>query len=148
MLCVVDAHALSALGAHTGQSGGPGSPVLVAVVDGPDQAARALAEGADLIDASACTPEALAAILTRLPATALWTGVPANPVDADPRSPEPASPGGGAPLATVAARAAIGTWLGAAAIRTRHARAARRAIDMTASVRGTRPPALTVRGLA
>jgi dihydropteroate synthase len=65
-----------------------------------------------------------------------------------------AVPGGGAgtaadtPVAAVIAVAAISTWLGAAAVRTRHVREVRRAIDMTASIAGTRPPALTTRGLA
>jgi dihydropteroate synthase len=40
---------------------------------------------------------------------------------------------------TAAAVAAVACWLGAAAVRTRHVTAARRAIDMTASIRGTRP---------
>jgi hypothetical protein len=38
-----------------------------------------------------------------------------------------------------AATGAIACWLGAAAVRTRHVTAVRRAIDMTASIRGTRP---------
>jgi hypothetical protein len=38
-----------------------------------------------------------------------------------------------------AAAGAIACWLGAAAVRTRHVTAVRRAIDMTASIRGTRP---------
>jgi dihydropteroate synthase len=50
--------------------------------------------------------------------------------------------------ATAVAVAAISTWLGAPVIRTRHTRAVRRAIDMTASIAGTRVPARTIRGLA
>lgn len=38
-----------------------------------------------------------------------------------------------------AATGAIACWLGATAVRTRHVTAVRRAIDMTASIRGTRP---------
>jgi hypothetical protein len=38
-----------------------------------------------------------------------------------------------------AAVAAIATWLGAAAVRSSHVTAARRAVDMTGSIRGTRP---------
>lgn len=38
-----------------------------------------------------------------------------------------------------AAVGAIACWLGAAAVRTSHVAAIRRAIDMTASIRGTRP---------
>jgi dihydropteroate synthase len=44
--------------------------------------------------------------------------------------------------------AAVSSWLGATVVRTRHAAAARRALDMTASIRGLRPPARAVRGLA
>jgi hypothetical protein len=38
-----------------------------------------------------------------------------------------------------AAAGAMACWLGAAAVKTRHVTAVRRAIDMTASIRGTRP---------
>jgi hypothetical protein len=38
-----------------------------------------------------------------------------------------------------AAVAAIATWLGAVAVRTSHVTAARRAVDMTETIRGTRP---------
>lgn len=48
----------------------------------------------------------------------------------------------------VLAIAAVSSWLGATVVRTRHAAAARRALDMTASIRGLRPPARAVRGLA
>ena len=48
----------------------------------------------------------------------------------------------------VLAIAAVSSWLDAAAVRTRHARSARRALDMTASIRGLRPPSRAVRGLA
>jgi hypothetical protein len=46
---------------------------------------------------------------------------------------------GAADPQAAAATAAIACWLGAAAVRTEHVTAARRAIDMTASIRGTRP---------
>jgi dihydropteroate synthase len=46
------------------------------------------------------------------------------------------------------AAAAVCAWLEVAAVRTRHVRAVRRALDMTASIRGQRPPAWAVRGLA
>jgi hypothetical protein len=51
-------------------------------------------------------------------------------------------------LAGIVAIAALSSWLGARAVRTRYPAPVRRALDMTASIRGTRPPALTVRGLA
>jgi dihydropteroate synthase len=44
--------------------------------------------------------------------------------------------------------AAVCSWLGVAAVRTRHPLQVRRALDMAASIQGTRPPARTVRGLA
>ena len=44
--------------------------------------------------------------------------------------------------------AALSSWLGATLIRTRHPLPVRRALDMTATIAGSRPPARTVRGLA
>jgi hypothetical protein len=167
---------------------------LVAAVDTAADADRAIAAGADMIDGSALTEEAVAAILARHSRAQVWLGTPAV-VDADqvaagqgelrtpgelrlpgeprtpgephrpgePRTPdephtlseprasgEPGEPGGSAaaPVAAVVAAAAILTWLGAPAVRTRHVVAVRRAIDMTGSIAGTRPPALTTRGLA
>jgi dihydropteroate synthase len=71
----------------------------------------------------------------------LWTGSPAA-VDADSAAGDTGS------LAAVVAAAAISAWLGAPVIRTRHVAPVRRAIDMTASIAGSRLPALTTRGLA
>jgi len=51
-------------------------------------------------------------------------------------------------LAGCVAAAALSAWLGAALIRTRYPVAMRRALDMTATIQGLRPPARTVRGLA
>jgi hypothetical protein len=51
-------------------------------------------------------------------------------------------------VAGIVAIAAVSSWLGARAVRTRHPLQVRRALDMTASVRGIRPPARAVRGLA
>jgi hypothetical protein len=128
---------------HTGGAGAPGPPprtLLLGVAADPQQAARARAEGADLLDVRAATPGALAAIRASLPAAVLWTDAAADPVDADRLA-------GDSPAAVIAA-AAICTWLGAPVIRSRHTRAVRRAIDMTAAIAGRRPPAHTVRGLA
>jgi hypothetical protein len=50
--------------------------------------------------------------------------------------------------AGIAATAALGCWLGAAVIRTRHPRPVSRALQMAACIQGTRPPARSVRGLA
>jgi hypothetical protein len=118
---------------------------LLAVVASPEQAARAPADGADLIDVRGTTPGALASIRASLPAAVLWSGPAgtgtgqAEPFDADRLASTPAA---------VAAAAAIGTWLGLPVIRSRHTRTARRAIDMTLVIAGTRRPARTLRGLA
>jgi hypothetical protein len=57
--------------------------------------------------------------------------------------PEEEPPGAGA-----LAVAALSGWLGVAVVRTRYPKPVRRALDLTDSVRGVRPPARTVRGLA
>lgn len=61
---------------------------------------------------------------------------------------EAAVSGDGPPGAAALAVAALSGWLGAAVVRTRHPQPVRRALDLTDSVRGVRPPARTVRGLA
>jgi hypothetical protein len=127
--------------AHTERSGRPERTLLLAIAADPEQAAQALAGGADLIDASGATPESLAVIGASPAGAVLWDGSPAAPVDADHVAPDDR-------VAGAVAVAAISTWLGAPAVATRHVRAVRRAIDMTASNAGRRPPALTVRGLA
>jgi hypothetical protein len=56
----------------------------------------------------------------------------------------------GAALGSIAraeATAAVCAWLGVSVIRTRHVAEIRRCLDMTESIRGTRPPAWAVRGL-
>ncbi len=53
-----------------------------------------------------------------------------------------------AAVAGIVAIAAVSSWLGASAVRTRHPLPVRHALDMTASIRGIRPPARTIRGLA
>jgi dihydropteroate synthase len=59
------------------------------------------------------------------------------------------APGAGRPdPAGPVAVAAICGWLGATVVRTWNPRQVRRALDMAESIRGTRPPARTVRGLA
>ena len=142
---------LGRVAAHTERSRSPAYTLLLAIAADPEQAAQALAEGADLVDTTAATPESLAVIRASPAGPLLWTGSPADPVDAD----QLAADGTGAGRteadgmeARVVAVAAISTWLGAPVIRTRHTRAVRRAIDMTASIAGRRPPALTIRGLA
>ena len=52
------------------------------------------------------------------------------------------------PVAGIVALAALSSWLGARAVRTRYPAQVRHALDMTASVRGIRRPTRTVRGLA
>jgi hypothetical protein len=53
-----------------------------------------------------------------------------------------------AELATTLAVASVCAWLGARIVRTRHVAAVRQAVDMVASIRGTRAPLATRRGLA
>jgi hypothetical protein len=140
---------------------GPPPTLLLGVGADPQRAAKARAEGADLIDVRGATPGALAAIRASLPAGVLWTASRADPLDAGPldadqlaakaggaRRPVAADPAGQVTPAAVIATAAVCTWLGAAVVRSRHTRAVRRAIDMTASIAGHRPPSHTVRGLA
>ena len=179
----------------------PPPTLLLAVGADPQRAAKALAEGADLIDVRGAAPGALAAIRASLPAGVLWTGsrtdrldtdpldanppdanpqdaskldanppdanpqdagkLDANPLDAEPldadllaaraggeRRAAAEDPAGQVTPAAVIATAAVCTWLGAAGIWSRHTRAVRRAIDMTTSIAGHRPPSRTVRGLA
>ena len=135
------------------QRGGPSPTLLLGVGADPQQAAKARAEGADLIDVRGATPGALAAIRASLPAAVLWTGSLADPLDADQLAARAGAARGDGPAgrvtpAAVIATAAVCTWLGAPVVRSRHTRAVRRAIDMTASIAGHRPPSRTVRGLA
>jgi hypothetical protein len=135
---------------HTERSRPPVPTLLLGIGADPQQAAQARAEGADLIDVRAATPGALAAIRAGLPGDVLWAGPPGDPVDADRLAARAAAadPAGQGPAAAVIATAAVCTWLGVPLVRSRHTRAVRRAIDMTASIAGGRPPARTVRGLA
>ena len=138
------------------QYGGPPPTLLLGVGADPQQAARARAEGADLIDVRGATGGAQAAIRASLPASVLWTDPRADPLDADQlaakagaaRRAAAADPAGQVAPAAVIATAAICAWLGAPVVRSRHTRAVRRAIDMTASIAGHRPPSHAVRGLA
>lgn len=111
--------------------------LLIAAVATPAEAGRAIAAGADMIDASGLTAQDVAALRARHPGLRLWHGSPAA-ADAD-RANSPA-----AAIAT----ASVLAWLGTPAIRTRHVLQVRRAIDMTCSIAGTRLPVLTIRGLA
>jgi hypothetical protein len=127
---------------------GPPPTLLLGVGAEPQRAAKARAEGADLIDVRGATPGALAAIRASLPAGVLWAGSRADPLDADQLAAKAGGAAGQVTPAAVIATAAVCTWLGAAVVRSRHTRAVRRAIDMTASIAGHRPPSHTVRGLA
>ena len=134
---------------HTERGGQPFPTLLLGAGADPRQAAEAKAEGADLIDVRAASPGALAAIRASLPAGVLWAGPPGDPVDADQLAARAATvdPAGQPRPAAVIATAAVCTWLGVPLVRSRHTRAVRRAIDMTASIAGRRPPSRTVRGL-
>ena len=118
----------------------PVPAVLIAAVSTAAQADRAIAAGADMIDAAGLSDQAVAAIRARHPRVRLWAGSPAA-VGAT------AADGRAMPVAAVVARAAVLTWLGTPAIRTGHVLPVRRAIDMTSSIAGTRLPSLTTRGL-
>ena len=88
-------------------------------------------------------------VLVNLPGTGARPG--ATPPDSGTSPDEAAIPGDGPPGPpgpAALAVAALSGWLGAAVVRTRHPQPVRRALDLTDSVRGVRPPARTVRGLA
>jgi hypothetical protein len=121
----------------TGHRCGRALPTLIAAVVTLADTDRAIAAGADMIDASGLTDQDVAALRARHPGLRLWHGSPAA-ADAD-RADSPA-----AAIAT----ASVLAWLGTPAIRTRHVLQVRRAIDMTCSIAGTRLPACTIRGLA
>jgi hypothetical protein len=137
---------LKRVAVHNSRPGGavpgtPAWPALLAAIGGASDAGRAIAEGADLVDVTGLSGQAAAAAGELVPPARLWTGSPAA-ADADILAGDSGSPAG------VVAAAAISAWLGAPVIRTRHVAPARRAIDMTMSVAGSRLPALTTRGLA
>jgi hypothetical protein len=101
------------------------------------------------------TQAGLAALVDVDRAAALAAALDADPVgpaanEADMTGPDVGGAGGAdaSAMAGVVAMAALSSWLGASAVRTRHVVPVRRALDMTATIRGIRPPALTVRGLA
>ena len=134
------------------QYGGSVATLLLGVGADPQQAAKARAEGADLIDVRGATRGALAAIRASLPAGVLWTDQRTDPLDADELAAKAGAAGRAAARrvtpAAVIATAAVCTWLGAPVVRSHHTRAVRRSIDMTASIAGHRPPSHAVRGLA
>src|SRR5262249_36204107 len=140
MLWCVAVHASQPGGAAPG--GRPGPPALLAPVSGAADVGRELAEGADLIDVTGLAEPAGAANRAGHPGAPPWTAVPPPAGDAD-----GIAAGAADSLAGVVAAAAISTWLGAPAIRTRHIGPVRRAIDMTLSIAGDRLPAITTRGL-
>jgi hypothetical protein len=116
----------------------PAPAILIAAVSTAAQVDSAIAAGADMIDAAGLSDQAVAAIRARHPGVRLWAGSP-DAVDTGSLR--------ALPVAAVVARAAVLTWLGTSAIRTRHVLPVRRAIDMTSSIAGTRLPSLTTRGL-
>jgi hypothetical protein len=126
--------------AHTPElAGSAHTPVLVGSAHTIDQAWQALTDGADALDVADAEAGVVDAIRDGRGNGVIWRA-DAGVVDADQVGRTPAG---------VVAVAAIMTWTGAApAVTTRHLRAARRAIDMTATIAGRRKPSLTVRGLA
>ena len=150
MLGRVAVHASRPTGAGSGARRRP--PALLTPVSDAAEAGRAIAGGADLIDVTGLAGATVAAIRAAHPGARMWTGSPAA-VDADGIAPAVMDADGIAadsadPVAAATAAAAIGTWLGADVIRTRHVVPVRRAIDMTLSISGDRLPAFTTRGLA
>ena len=124
---------------------------VIAIVTDPQQAAQALAAGADALEPDG--PGVREAVAASHPAATLSPPGSPGAVDCDAAARVlPAGPGRqdgpGPGLAAIVATAAIATWQGAAAVRTREVTAVRRAVDMTAAIRGDRPPALTLRALA
>jgi dihydropteroate synthase len=119
-------------------AGVPRAAILVATE--PPGVAAALAAGWDVVaDVDPPRPEAA----DTLP------GQAAAATQITPRQQNAAAPPGEADeVSGAVAAAAVCAWLGVAAVRTRHIREVRRALDMTASIRGLRPPAWAVRGLA
>jgi dihydropteroate synthase len=108
----------------------------------PDEAARSgLPAGQVLV--AAAPPGLLAALAAGYPVLA---DLPDPPAGLAP--PADVAPGDVPPGAAALAVAALSAWLGAAVVRTRYPLPVRRALDLTDSVRGVRPPARTVRGLA
>jgi hypothetical protein len=108
----------------------------------PDEATRSGLPAGQVLVATAA-PDLLAALAAGYPVLADLPDQPAGP--APPADVPPADkPPGAAALAV----AALSAWLGAAVVRTRYPLPVRRALDLTDSVRGVRPPARTVRGLA
>ena len=116
-----------------GTAGSPGGPVTaeltVALRTGRRLICRDLAEAAR---AEARGIDRRALLIEAAPGQAAGLIAAGWPVlvDAD-------AAGGGA--AGAAAAGALCAWLGAAAVRTRYETAVRRAIDMTESIKGTRP---------
>ena len=143
---------------------GPPADVVRDVAAARETGAVALCDG---IDAARGSDLPASQVLVEVPpwlipevSGAGWAAV----VDADrgavlaarqpvPGWPVPERPGGGDAAGNhddsgVLAIAAVSSWLGATVVRTSHAAGVRRALDMTASIRGLRPPARAVRGLA
>ena len=140
MLSCVTVHATRPGQAASGAHRRP--PALLTPVSDVTETGHAIAAGADLIDVTGLPGQTVAAIRARHPGARIWTGSPAA-LDADSIAADSVDP-----VAAATAAAAIGTWLGAEVIRTRHVVPVRRAIAMTLSISGDRLPALTTRGLA
>jgi hypothetical protein len=131
-----------------GASGLPAGRVIVGVTPG-EVAEAARAGWATLVDADAAgdgEPDGRTAPRSRS-APRSRTAPRSRIAPASRTAPGVLAPGQDA-LAGVVAAAAIGCWLGANLVRTRHVRTVRRALDMAEVIRGTRLPARTVRGLA
>jgi hypothetical protein len=127
-------------------------PVATAALDAgvPREAILVAAEPPGVAAAQAAGWEVVADVDPPHPgASGILPGQAAAAAQITPRQQNSAAPPGDADeVSGVVAAAAVCAWLGVAAVRTRHVRQVRRALDMTASIRGLRPPAWAVRGLA
>lgn len=129
-------------------------PAVAVAPSSAGEAARCVRAGADLLvgDAFAGVAAATgAALVCSAPDRA--RGVRPDGLIVTATDPEEAGRLAGKGLAVLAdervqAVMAVYAWLGARVFRTDDPRAARQVLDMVASIRGTRPPAVTRRGLA
>ncbi len=155
-----DAARARAAGAALVDLGGAGRAAIASVRAAlPGLLVCAADEQADIVRDPALALRSGAILACPDPAAASRAGLPASQllVEVSPDRLVAAREAGYATLVDLAdepgvdaaslAIAAICAWLGATVVRTWHPRQTCRAVDMTASIRGIRPPARTVRGL-
>lgn len=132
----------------------PGRPAVAVAPASAGEAVRCVRAGADLLVGDEFAEVAAAtgaALVCSSPGRA--TGVRPDGLLVTAARPDEAGRLAGDGLAVlvdepVQAVMAVHAWLGARVFRTGDVRATRQVLDMVASIRGTRPPAVTRRGLA